>query len=74
MIQNVYGGGDDIYGANNGIELLAPAAEPTAYKASYTITAPPARWADPPSPAWAAPTTGYGSKLPLLAIFMWEGL
>jgi rhamnogalacturonan hydrolase len=66
VIQNVYGGGNDSYGPDNGIEVLAAGAEPTAYKAAYTITTPPAGWTDPPSPQWAAPSTGYGSKLQIL--------
>jgi rhamnogalacturonan hydrolase len=62
-IQNIYGGGDNVWGANNGIKTLTAGASPTPYTTSYIITAPPAGWTDPPYPAWAAPSTGYGCKL-----------
>ncbi|KAN0108708.1 glycoside hydrolase family 28 protein [Hyaloscypha variabilis] len=65
QIQNIYGDGDDSYGTDNGIEVLAPGAKPMAYTTSYTITAAPAGWTDPPSPAWAAPSTGYGTTDPI---------
>ena len=61
-ISNVYGTGDNIYGLNDGLLTLEAGATPTAYTSVYTITAPPAGWTDPPDPAWAAPSTGYGSK------------
>ena len=61
-ISNVYGTGDNVYGPNDGIQVLEVGATPTAYTSAYTITTPPAGWTDPPDPAWAAPSTGYGSK------------
>lgn len=61
-ISNIYGTGDDVYGPNDGLEVLEAGATPTAYTSAYTITVPPTGWTDPPEPAWAAPSTGYGSK------------
>jgi hypothetical protein len=61
-ISNIYGHGDDSYGPNNGIESLPPGQTPTPYTSTYTITATPTGWVVPPSPAWAVPNTGYGSK------------
>lgn len=61
-ISNIYGTGDDSYGTNDGIPELAVGATPTAYTSAYTITEPPAGWTVPPDPAWAAPSTGWGSK------------
>lgn len=61
-INNVFGKGDDSYGTNNGIETLAPGETPTTYTRTLTITASPTNWDIPPSPTWAIPNTGYGSK------------
>ncbi|KAF4628371.1 hypothetical protein G7Y89_g9786 [Cudoniella acicularis] len=65
QISNVYGSGDDVYGPNDGIQVLEAGATPTAYTTSYTITTPPSGWTEPPSPAWAAPSTGYGTTDPI---------
>jgi rhamnogalacturonan hydrolase len=62
-INNVFGTGDDIYGANDELETLLAGAIPTTYTSTYTITAAPTGWTDPTYPAWAAPSTGYGCKL-----------
>jgi rhamnogalacturonan hydrolase len=69
-ISNIYGTGDDVYGPNDGIEVLEAGATPTTYTSAYTITTPPADWTEPPAPAWAAPSTGYGSKS--LLTLKWE--
>lgn len=61
-IQNIYGKGDDVYGANDGLKTLPAAGAPTAYSSAYTITQAPSGWTTPAYPTWAVPTTGYGSK------------
>jgi rhamnogalacturonan hydrolase len=63
-INNIYGTGegDYLYGPNDGLKTLAPGADPTTYTSTYMITTAPSGWTDPPFPAWAAPSTGYGSK------------
>ncbi|KAJ8066220.1 hypothetical protein OCU04_005304 [Sclerotinia nivalis] len=63
-ISNVFGVGDDVYGSNNGIVKLAQGEDPKSetYTSTYTITSAPTGWATPTWPAWAVPTTGYGSK------------
>lgn len=60
-ISNVFGTGDDSYGPNDGIVSLAPNESPHAYTSTYSITASPTNWQAPTIPAWAAPSTGYGS-------------
>lgn len=71
-INNIFGTGDDSYGPNDGIASLASGATPTTYTSTYTITASPTGWVAPTSPAWAAPSTGYGSewhrKVPVYAL------
>jgi hypothetical protein len=62
-ISNIFGTGDDSYGANNGIASLSSGQSPQAYTKTYTITASPTGWKAPSTPIWAAPSTGYGSKL-----------
>lgn len=62
-ISNVFGVGDDSYGANNGIKNLTGTESPYSYTSSYTVTATPTNWESPTTPSWAAPSTGYGSKL-----------
>jgi hypothetical protein len=61
-INNVFGIGDDSYGANNGIKSLSGTESPSTYTSSYTVTATPTNWEAPTTPSWAAPSTGYGSK------------
>jgi hypothetical protein len=61
-ISNVFGTGDDSYGPNDGIRALAPGEAPAPYTSTITITASPTGWVVPPSPTWALPNTGYGSK------------
>jgi rhamnogalacturonan hydrolase len=62
-INNIYGTGEGeyVYGSNDGLKTLAPGATPTTYTSAYTITAALTGWTDPPFPAWAAPSTVYGS-------------
>ncbi|CAI7638895.1 unnamed protein product [Penicillium pancosmium] len=62
-VSNVFGVGDDSYGANNGIKNLTGTESPYSYTSSYTVTATPTNWEPPTTPSWAAPSTGYGSKL-----------
>ena len=62
-ISNIFGTGDDSYGPNNGIVSLNSGQSPHTYTSTYTITASPTRWKPPSTPTWAAPSTGYGSKL-----------
>ncbi|RAH46337.1 putative rhamnogalacturonase [Aspergillus brunneoviolaceus CBS 621.78] len=64
-INNVFGTGDNSYGANDGIKSLAPGATPTTYTSTYTITASPTGWTAPASPTWAVPSTGYGTASPI---------
>ncbi|OOF93266.1 glycoside hydrolase family 28 protein [Aspergillus carbonarius ITEM 5010] len=64
-INNIFGTGDDSYGPNDGIASLASGATPTTYTSTYTITASPTGWVAPTSPAWAAPSTGYGTASPI---------
>lgn len=61
-VNNIFGHGDDSYGTNNGIKSLAVGETPTPYTSTLTITASPTDWSIPPSPTWAVPNTGYGSK------------
>jgi hypothetical protein len=61
-INNVFGKGDNSYGPNNGIKTLAPGETPVPYTSTITVTASPTDWVVPPSPTWAVPNTGYGSK------------
>jgi hypothetical protein len=64
QISNIYGTGDDSYGTNE-IPILAAGETPTVYTSTYTITTPPAGWTVPPDPAWAAPSTGWGTTDPI---------
>ncbi|CAD6442042.1 a44b4a53-3dc7-4106-be3e-5f0ba2cf8c7f [Sclerotinia trifoliorum] len=66
-ISNIFGVGDDVYGPNNGIVKLAQGEDPKSetYTSTYTITSAPTGWATPTWPAWAAPTTGYGTTDPI---------
>lgn len=61
-VSNVFGNGDDSYNPDNGIKTLASGETPAPYTSTITITASPTNWVAPPSPTWAAPSTGYGSK------------
>ncbi|KAJ3956676.1 hypothetical protein N0V92_006766 [Colletotrichum tropicale] len=61
-ISNIFGNGDNSYGAGDGIKSLTSKQSPTAYTSTYTISTKPTGWAVPPSPMWAAASTGYGSK------------
>ncbi|PWY67145.1 pectin lyase-like protein [Aspergillus heteromorphus CBS 117.55] len=64
-INNVFGTGDDSYGPQDGISSLSPGAVPHLYTSTYTITASPTGWVAPTYPAWAAPSTGYGTASPI---------
>ncbi|RMD39628.1 hypothetical protein DV735_g5506, partial [Chaetothyriales sp. CBS 134920] len=64
-ISNFFGTGDNSYGTGNGIKSLGANASPTTYTSTYTITASPTGWTAPPSPTWAAPSTGYGTDIPI---------
>lgn len=59
-INNIFGSGDDSYGANDGIKT--PTESLYTYTSTYTVTATPSDWYAPSTPTWAAPSTGYGSK------------
>ncbi|KAF4905515.1 putative rhamnogalacturonase A [Colletotrichum viniferum] len=61
-ISNIFGNGDNSYGAGDGIGSLTSKQSPTAYTSTYTISTTPTGWAAPPLPTWAAASTGYGSK------------
>jgi hypothetical protein len=61
-INNVFGSGDDNYGANDGIQTLNDTESPYTYTSTYTVTETPSNWQAPGTPTWAAPSTGYGSK------------
>ncbi|KAJ5676194.1 CAZyme family GH28 [Penicillium macrosclerotiorum] len=62
-ISNIFGNGDDSYGANDGIKSLASGESPYTYTSTYTITASPTGWEAPTTPTWAVPSTGYGSMI-----------
>ncbi|KAI9041361.1 putative rhamnogalacturonase [Aspergillus affinis] len=64
-ISNIYGTGDDSYNKDNGIKSWSPTTTPQAYTSTYTITASPTGWTAPSSPTWAAPSTGYGTDVPI---------
>jgi hypothetical protein len=64
-INNVFGAGDNSYGANDGIQSLQGTQSPYTYTSTYTVTATPSAWSAPSTPTWAAPSTGYGSKINL---------
>lgn len=64
-INNIFGSGDDSYGANDGIQPLKATESPYTYTSTYTVTATPSQWSAPSTPTWAAPSTGYGSKSPI---------
>ena len=62
-ISNVFGTGDGTYGVNDGIEPLGVGEVPTAaYTRTVTVTETPSGWVEPGLPAWAAPSTGFGSE------------
>ncbi|TVY90983.1 putative rhamnogalacturonase E [Lachnellula willkommii] len=64
-ISNFYGTGDNVYGPNDGLEILAPSETPTPYSTAYTITASPTGWVQPPAPTWIAASTGWGTSAPI---------
>ncbi|KAH9233137.1 glycoside hydrolase family 28 protein [Colletotrichum gloeosporioides 23] len=64
-ISNIFGNGDNSYGAADGIRSLTSKQSPTAYTSTYTITTTPTGWTVPPSPTWAAASTGYGTDVPI---------
>ncbi|KAI8296717.1 Rhamnogalacturonase A [Colletotrichum sp. SAR11_240] len=64
-ISNIFGNGDNSYGAGDGIRSLSSKQSPTAYTSTYTISTKPTGWAVPPSPTWAAASTGYGTDVPI---------
>ncbi|KAJ5973989.1 CAZyme family GH28 [Penicillium waksmanii] len=64
-ISNVFGVGDESYGANNGIKKLTGTESPYTYTSSYTVTATPTNWEPPTTPSWAVPSTGYGTSTPI---------
>jgi rhamnogalacturonan hydrolase len=59
-ISNIYGTGDGVYGVNNGLGVVTVGATPT-FTSTITVSASPTGWVVPNYPAWAVPTTGYGS-------------
>ena len=61
-INNVFGKGDNIYSPGDGIKSLPANGVPTTYSSTITVTQAPTGWNEPSYPAWAVPTTGYGSK------------
>lgn len=62
-INNVFGSGDNSYGANDGIKSLQGTESSYAYTSTYTVTATPSAWSAPSTPTWAACSTGYGSMI-----------
>ncbi|KAB8222777.1 pectin lyase fold/virulence factor [Aspergillus novoparasiticus] len=64
-ISNVFGTGDGNYGVNDGIESLGVGEVPTAYTRTITVTETPTGWVEPGLPAWAAPSTGFGTASPI---------
>ncbi|UDD55912.1 hypothetical protein AFCA_003497 [Aspergillus flavus] len=64
-ISNVFGIGDGTYGVNDGIEELGVGEVPTAYTRTVTVTETPTGWVEPGLPAWAAPSTGFGTASPI---------
>ncbi|RAL68227.1 hypothetical protein DID88_008930 [Monilinia fructigena] len=54
-ISNIFGSGDNVYGANDGIVSLASGedAKSKTYTSTFTITSKPTGWATPTWPAWA---------------------
>lgn len=68
-ISNVFGIGDGTYGVNDGIEELGVGEVPTAYTRTVTVTETPTGWVEPGLPAWAAPSTGFGSEFSFLLFF-----
>ncbi|KAB8205934.1 pectin lyase fold/virulence factor [Aspergillus parasiticus] len=64
-ISNVFGTGDGNYGVNDGIEVLGVGEVPTAYTRTVTVTETPTGWVKPGLPAWAAPSTGFGTASPI---------
>ncbi|KAF4923748.1 Rhamnogalacturonase A [Colletotrichum fructicola] len=63
-ISNIFGNSDNSYGVGDGIKSLTSKQSPTAYTSTYTISTTPTGWAIPPSPTWAAASTGYGTDVP----------
>ncbi|KAK1855475.1 murein transglycosylase [Colletotrichum chrysophilum] len=64
-ISNIFGNSDNSYGVGDGIKSLTSKQFPTAYTSTYTISTTPTGWAIPPSPTWAAASTGYGTDVPI---------
>ncbi|KAF5524487.1 putative rhamnogalacturonase A [Colletotrichum aenigma] len=64
-ISSIFGNGDNSYGVGDGIKPLTSKQSPTAYTSTYTISTTPTGWAVPPSPTWAAASTGYGTDVPI---------
>ncbi|KAF4856767.1 Rhamnogalacturonase A [Colletotrichum siamense] len=64
-ISNIFGNSDNSYGVGDGIKSLTSKQSPTAYTSTYTISTTPTGWAIPPSPTWAAASTGYGTDVPI---------
>ncbi|KAI8180782.1 Rhamnogalacturonase A [Colletotrichum sp. SAR 10_86] len=64
-ISNIFGNSDNSYGVEDGIKSLTSKQSPTAYTSTYTISTTPTGWAIPPSPTWAAASTGYGTDVPI---------
>ncbi|RDW60616.1 endo-rhamnogalacturonase F [Coleophoma cylindrospora] len=65
QISNVFatpGNGND---ASYDIPTLVENQEPTAYTSLVTLTTTPPGWTVPTWPAWAAPSTGYGTASPI---------
>ncbi|GAB7356758.1 hypothetical protein MBLNU459_g7657t1 [Dothideomycetes sp. NU459] len=60
-ISNVFGHADSVYGVNDGLEALPSNGPPTSYTSTYTVTQAPTGYVEPTYPAWAVPTTGYGT-------------
>ena len=62
-INNFYGKGVGVYtyGANNGLGITKTAGATPTFTSTITVTASPTGWVAPTYPAWAVPTTGYGS-------------
>jgi rhamnogalacturonan hydrolase len=64
-INNAYGHGDAVYGANNGLGIADGHTPLPTFTHAVTVTASPTGWVAPTFPPWALPSTGYGSALSL---------
>ncbi|KAI8170956.1 Rhamnogalacturonase A [Colletotrichum sp. SAR 10_70] len=64
-ISNIFGNSDNSYGVGDDIKSLTSKQSPTAYTSTHTISTTPTGWAIPPSPTWAAASTGYGTDVPI---------